>query len=997
MFEPSHKPRLFGLPCGVNFAEAIREGLLTHFGSDDPETLARIQIYVNTTRMKNSIHNAFMDGPTRFLPRLHLVTDLARDPRFAGETLPDSPLKLRLELARLIKQFLDQQPDFADRSSVYGLADGLANLLGEMHDEKVSYADLADLDVRNISDHWGRALEFIGLVKRYYDEAEGTAPVAEARLRRIVERLETEWRMTPPEHPILVIGSTGSRGTTAQFMDMVARLPQGAVIYPGVDFKMPDDVWARIGDDALRDHPQERLIRTARRLGLSRADVEPFAKTPPPCPPRNALLSLALRPAPVTDQWMRDGPKLSGIEDACAGLTLIEAPDSRTEAVSISLALRAAAEEGKRAALITPDRDLARQVSASLLRWAIVPEDSAGVPLNQTAPGRLLRHITNLAGRAISASDLLVLLKHPLVANAPLPATDDATAKQTRRGDHLLLTRSLELFLRRNQANTVTTRVLETWAARARTELEQAEAQTWIDWMSSLLLGERALDLAPMSKHLDRLDAVANGLSRGPWGIETDILWHDLDGRAARVHIERLRDAAEVGGDMTAREFEDFFRTTLSRELSRDPTPKHPDVLIWGTLEARSLDADLVVLGGLNDGVWPQHPSADPWFNRELRVQAGLTSPDQLIGLSAHDFEQAFCAREVVLSRAIRDAEAETVPSRWLVRVLNLLDGATDVTKRERKAMSERGKHWLDLARALDHPDRLDTALRPATRPSPVPPRSAQPKELSVTTIETLIRDPYTVYAKYVLGLRKLSPLRFLGEPKDRGTLFHNVMEQFLQDIPKVMTPDEATERLMGALDTVLATSTIPEVYKVLWRSNFAAFARGLGVAEVERLANADEIFAERKGALTLDDLAVKITAKADRIDRAHDGTHIIYDYKGSVPSKKQIGLYNLQLHFEALILQKGSFSDIGQGQTSHAAYLGLSKDLKTESFDVDGALVAKTEKDLIDLLAAYLSGRTGYTSMRAAEKENWVGDYQHLSRFGEWSLSELPVKEKLT
>lgn len=198
MFQPSDKPRLFGLPCGVNFASAVRDGLLAHFGQDGPEMLARTEIFVNTSRMRRDILDAFTDGPTRLLPRVRLVTDLVRDPKYREGPLPLSPLKLRLELAQLVTGFLEREPDFADRVSIHGLADSLALLLGEMHDEQVSYETLTKLDVRNISDHWGKALEFIGLIKRYYDEAEGTAPIAEARLRAIVDKLETAWAHTAP-------------------------------------------------------------------------------------------------------------------------------------------------------------------------------------------------------------------------------------------------------------------------------------------------------------------------------------------------------------------------------------------------------------------------------------------------------------------------------------------------------------------------------------------------------------------------------------------------------------------------------------------------------------------------------------------------------------------------------------------------------------------------------------------------------------------------------
>ena len=122
---------------------------------------------------------------------------------------------------------------------------------------------------------------------------------------------------------------------------------------------------------------------------------------PPPAPERNALVSLALRPAPVTDQWRSEGAALAGtLAAACAGLAWVEAPDPRGEALAIALALREAAETGERAALVTPDRTLARRVTAELDRWGLIPDDSAGRPLALTPPGVLLRRLAALPGDA---------------------------------------------------------------------------------------------------------------------------------------------------------------------------------------------------------------------------------------------------------------------------------------------------------------------------------------------------------------------------------------------------------------------------------------------------------------------------------------------------------------------------------------------------------------------------------------------------------------------
>ena len=91
--------------------------------------------------------------------------------------------------------------------------------------------------------------------------------------------------------------------------------------------------------------------------------------------------------------FFSEGPSLGSLTDATHDITLVETDTPRQEAEAIALKLREAAAANRKAALVTPDRNLTRQVAAALDRWNLVPDDSAGVPLAQTASGRLLRQI----------------------------------------------------------------------------------------------------------------------------------------------------------------------------------------------------------------------------------------------------------------------------------------------------------------------------------------------------------------------------------------------------------------------------------------------------------------------------------------------------------------------------------------------------------------------------------------------------------------------------
>ncbi|WP_417258518.1 double-strand break repair protein AddB [Celeribacter sp.] len=988
MFEPSDKPRLFGLPCGVDFPRAVKEGLLERFGTDQPELLARTEIFVNTSRMKRDLLAAFDDGQTRLLPRVRLVTELGRDLRFRDLRMPVSGLRLRLELAQLITHFLDNRPGFAERSAVYGLADTLALLLGEMHDEDVTYETLCDLTLENTSDHWREALEFLKIVKDIYDRDTDMPPLVEERMRTVVERLATEWASCPPDHPVLVVGSTGSRGTTARFMEVVARLPQGAVIQPGVDFDMPQHVWDRLADPSIsgpmHDHPQERIVRLATTLGLSRRDVTPFAQMEPPSADRNALLSLALRPAPVTDEWMKEGPKLRGIKDACANLTLIEAPDPRREATAVALVLRKAAEDNKRAALITPDRDLARQVSAMLDRWDIDPDDSAGEPLNQTPPGRLFRLISNLFGRKVTSEDMMVLLKHPLVAKGSFDG-------ESSRGIHLLWTRQLEVYLRKNAIAFPDKDLLLAWADKMGRAANDKDARTaWVVWICDLLAQVDPVGTRSLAAHLDHTLALARGLASGPHGADDSALWDNLSGREMHRVMDELCREAQWGGDMTPYEFDEMFRAVIGRAMSRDPTPKHPNVMIWGTLEARSLQADLVIVGGLNDGIWPPQPKPDPWFSRDMRKEAGLLSPEQMVGLSAHDFQQAFGAKEVVISRALRNAETETVPCRWVIRLTNLLSGLHDEGTQAIDDMRRRGAVWIDWANLLDKPDPSRDVTELAKRPSPRPPVEVRPRELSVTRIETLIRDPYAIYASKILGLYKLAPLNHAPDPRDRGNAFHDIMERFVAGFDPSESNEDAASRLLSLTDDVLNETVVWPTERRIWRSRMRKVADKLAAREVERLKTGGNVGIEKSGEIFLADIDFKLSCFADRIDRMDGGGYHIFDYKASAPPKeKEAKAFRIQLLLEALILQEGTFKDIAQGHVRKVSYLGLDKDLQVTELDIDSEVIAQVRKKLTTLINNYDKSETGYTARRAPKFNTFPSDYDLLSRFKEWTEAD--------
>jgi double-strand break repair protein AddB len=981
MFDPTSNPRVFGLPPGVDFATALVQGLVDRSADVGPQQLAKARVFVNTARMQRRLRDVFDQGPARLLPRVQLVTDLALEPMAQHLAAPISPLRRRLELSKFVAALLTQEPDLAPRAALYDLSDSLANLMDEMQGEGVPPSVLQALDISDQSGHWDRALRFLSIIAPYFDRGE-TAPDKEARQRQVIEALDAAWSATPPADPIIVAGSTGSRGATALFMNAVAKMPQGAVILPGYDFDLPQPVWdAMDGAKGGEDHPQFRFRKFMDLAGISPQDIQPWTDTQPMSPERNALVSLALRPAPVTDQWLRDGPGLGDLKTATEAITLLEAPSPRAEAEAIALRLRQAVDDGITAALITPDRMLTRQVASALDRWDITPDDSAGTPLTLSPPGRFLRHILDLVTRPLTSEALLVILKHPL-----------SYTGSENRGPHLLNTRLLELYVRRKSIPFPTAETLANWAAT-----QDETKHDWALWVGAMLDRASPISEAGLQDQLAHVLKLAEAFAAGRDAGEgnTGTLWDETAGREAKRVCETLQRDADAAGTLAPHDFAALFSNVLSQGVVRERDKGHPQVLIWGTLEARVQGADLTILGGMNEGVWPEAPAPDPWLNRAMRAKAGLLLPERRIGLSAHDFQQAVAGRAVWITRSKRSADAETVPSRWVNRLLNLLNGLPQQGGTEAvNAMRARGGDWLATAEALSRPQQ---AVAPSPRPSPQPPIAARPRKLSVTQIKTLIRDPYAIYAREVLRLKPLDLLTPQAEASLRGVILHTVLERFVAEKCDPTTA-AAHQKLRDIAEQEFTTQCPWPTMRALWLAQFDNIIDPFLAGEAARQTKGDLGATEAWGEMHMPSVDVTVTCKADRFDLTDAGAALIYDYKtGLVPSVAVQKKFDKQLLVEAVMVEKGAFESLGIRNVELAEFVAVNTGMRDVAAPLATLTTAQIWVELEQHLQYWQKPENGYTARRALQSRIDQSDYDHLARFGEWKLGDPAKSEVLT
>ena len=951
-------PRLFAVPPGADFAAALARGLRARLADAPPEALARVELTLNTRRAARAVTAAFEDqgGAATFLPRIRTFDDLADDPLAEAAPAVD-PVRRMLTLTRLVAAFLERRPDLGPPAAAPALALALGRLMDEAAREGVALEALDAAAPPEHARHWETTLEFLRIVREVWPailaEQEGGALEAEARRRLAAERQARAWAEAPPAHPVIAAGSTGSRAPTAMILRAVAQAPQGAVVLPGFDPALASEVWAAIGDE----HPWAGFRRLLDGLGVAPGDVAWWTDGDAAHAPRRRLIAQALRPAPVTDDWRAALPGLrADIAAASEGLTLLEAPDARREAAAIALALREAVETpGRVAALITPDRGLARRVSAALARWGIEPDDSGGRPLPLTPPGVFLRLVADAAFAPFEAVALLALLKHPLCAAGP------------GRGAHLRAVRRYEIAVLRRRPD------LASLAACAQAAAADAAFAPLAGAFARLMALQAAPhELAAMAAaHLDCAQALAG-----------DALWDKAAGVAARTAAQGFSVAAAVYGPCEARAYPPLFAAALGGEAREEAFRPDPRVAIWGPLEARMQTADLVILGGLNEGVWPGPPAPDPWLSRPMRARVGLPAPERAMGLGAHDVLSAACGRAVILSRALRSGGAPTTRSRWLERLVTLTRG---VDAGALAAMTARGARLLALVDPLERPA---ASAPPEPRPAPQPPVALRPDALSVTQVETLIRDPYAIYAQKVLRLKRLDPVGRAPDARDRGMILHDVMARF--------ATGDASDLAAALADAaaLLDDAPLPPALRRLWRARLDRLAPTLLREEARRRAlGAPRV--EVKGALAASGFT--LTARADRIDLRAGGRAALYDYKtGAIPSDPQIQAFAKQLPLEAAIAQAGGYEGLGAVAVVEMAHVslgggkgaGAAKPVK----DDPAALAAEAWAGLLRLMAAYARPDTGYPARARPKHIAYASDYDHLARYGEWEDGDMAL-----
>jgi ATP-dependent helicase/nuclease subunit B len=495
------------------------------------------------------------------------------------------------------------------------------------------------------------------------------------------------------------------------------------------------------------------------------------------------------------------------------------------------------------------------------------------------------------------------------------------------------------------------------------------------------LASERLLLVDAIRAHV----AAAEALAANEDGDGAQRLWTGDDGEAAAAAIDDLLAAAADIPAIPGAEYPDLFAALCAGRVVRPRYGRHPRLAIWGLLEARLQRADVMILGGLNEGTWPPDPDADPWLSHGMRRTLGLPTPERRIGLTAHDFVQAASGGNVVLTRAEKVDGTPTVPSRWLLRIDAVLGAAREALRPT--------SPWLDWQEALD---RTSAAPRPVAPPAPRPPVEARPRRLSVTAVETWIRDPYSIYARRILGLAPLDPIDADPGAADRGVFIHDSLDRFLREVGTELPPD-SLDRLHAIGRNLLGDALARPGVWAFWWPRFERIAAWFVDAVGRRLAEGSvvSLTSETRGSIELQGPAGPFTlvAKADRIDTLGEGALEIVDYKtGAMPSRRLVDLgVAPQLALEAAIARRGGFEGVAAAPVAALTYWRLvgnttGGEIRAAGSHAAAALADDAERGLARLVAVFDDPATAYRSRPRPRYAPRFSDYDHLARVAEWS-----------
>lgn len=851
------------------------------------------------------------------------------------------------------------------------LADSLGPFLDILAEEGKSLEELSFLSSqKEVSDHWIQRGQLVTTLARQKKE-EGTSSFFERESQRqyaLYKALLDQWTQSPPTVPIFMVGSRGSTSLTRQFMTLIPTFSKGFVVLPGDD---QDHVLNQAEKESSHPfHTMAQFLRSSSSLSSSLGEPRKEEKRV-----LMALESLQLPPHRAAGL-----SSLEELKSLWEDVAWVEAKDPQEEALVISLALKEVWEKPDgTGALITADLSLLRRVSL-LLTHEKIPFKNRPISLLYDPLGSLGLLILSLAFPHTRASEWMAALRHPCFY---YPDSE---------GWSLWLSH-LEIQLLRPLQPHMPFWKLASWTPFIQNDFLKGP---FFDFFQKLCSLVASLSAAFKTQSLSSLVEAHKALllfvtSCDGWqedsGQAIISLWEDLC--ATTLPLKTLHD------------YEFLLKHLFSSIFIKPAEEKEKRIFLLTPSEARLLSFNKVILGGLNEGSWPREKLSTPWLTPDVRQGLCLQFLGKEEGLEALEFLQGLSASQVLMTRSQRAQGAPTLPSRWLIHLRAYLMGY--LISFQKSSLEEDFKNlwaptpWLEEVRQR----RLISVYCPTTQPAPCPPVETRPRHLSVTRVETWRRNPYGIYAEFILKLVPLSPLDRGLHPSDRGVFIHKALEMFFLTSHGLTllreAPSKALELLLSIGQDLAEHLPDQLIVQTVWWPRFQQMAAWFVEVQQGLLSDVDKIIGEVSGQISWEAPGglFTLTAEADRIDVLKTGELRLIDYKtNQAPSQKDIGQgYSPQVTLEGWMAQEGAFPI--QGPVKELAYWILKGGQKGGvilSVDPPGKtlseLMEEAEKGLKNLVALFDSPTTPYLCYPFPDKAPYFDPYSHLARVKEWLLS---------
>lgn len=940
--------------------------------ADNPLELANVLFLLPNRRACVSLRDAFVrDNGLKpsILPQIVPIADADEDEIFLNGSansevlrqLPpaiDNYERLFLFTRLIISKPAEYGLPEMTFAQAFALAQDLAKLMDVFYNEQLSFDGLKNLVPEQYAVHWQETLNFLQIISKYWPQILQERGLCDMvnRKNALLKAQAEIWQNNKPSGQIVAAGITALFPGLKQLLKTIKNLPNGEIYFYGLDKQLEDEAW----EQADESHPQYELKQLLEFLQISRFEVKDAVK--PHNAAREKLVSEMMRPALSTLEW-RSLSADSLPSEATENLHLITTEDMGQEASAIAVIMRDTLNTAsKTAALVTTDRNLARRVAAELERWQIKIDDSAGKPLHLTPVGIYLRSILEVLEADFSDSSVLALLKSPFIR-----LNSDLASVRRRVRDY-------ELALRTPAYSGIKKEIPEKLLQ------DVVLLKQTIRPLAELYANPQADFTALLQTHLQ----VAEALSGSKNGGGDKVLWRSDDGRKAAALFSKVLPQLKVLEQIDPKQYAAVLTRLMATETVRPLYGTHPRLKILGPIEARFNQYDVVIIGEVNEGVWPVLPSSDPWMSRPMKKDFGMPLPEKAIGVMAADFCQLMCAPEVYLTRAKRVTGTPMNKSRWLLRLETVL-----------KAYGKEAETLLDykytsLARLQDTPAVQDKIVVPA----PKPPIESRPRRLSASWLERLICDPYSVFAAKILRLKQLdAPDKDLSFA-DYGNLIHGILEEFNTKFPQEL-PSDAREQLINIGLNKFQSAEISAELRAFWWPSFVKTVDWVLAQEAICRPDIKQIYNEVEGQMEFAAPAGPFIAeaRADRLNFNKDGSIDIIDYKtGSIRSNKQVHAgYAPQLPIEGLIAASGGFSKNGRkiptGKVNKLSYWRLGNKI-TEITETDKVL-AQTRENLQKLISAFDFETTPYLARPNPKYVPKYSEYDHLERIKEWATEE--------